>query len=151
MATTANKTKAATTPRIGSTKEVKVAEVAKPTTAVRKGIELVAKVEVPKKAKAVAAKPRKAATKKDSVGAISQPAVVSREWIEHLAYRVGHCVATSMETRYRIGYGRAGVAGTGFLDWKQFRGEPAFRSPRPCKLGAPETRIGCFCARIVDG
>ncbi len=77
MATTANKTKAATTPRIGSTKEVKVAEVAKPTTAVRKGIELVAKVEVPKKAKAVAAKPRKAATKKDSVGAISQPAVVS--------------------------------------------------------------------------
>ena len=87
MATIANKTTAAATPRIGSTKTEKAAEVAKPTTAVRNGIELVAKVESPNKAKAAVTKPRKAATKKDSVGAISQPAVVSRESIEQLAYQ----------------------------------------------------------------
>ena len=86
MATTSNKTTATATPRIGSTKTQKAAEVAKATTTPRKGIELVAKVEAPKKTKA-AAKPRKAATKKDSVAAISQLAVVSRESIEQLAHQ----------------------------------------------------------------
>jgi hypothetical protein len=88
MANTANKTKATATPRIdsASTKKEKAAEVAKTTTTPRKGIALVAKVEAAKKTKA-AAKPRKIATKKDSAIAISQPAVVSREWIEQLAYQ----------------------------------------------------------------
>ena len=40
--------------------------------------------------------------------------------------------------------------GTGFLDWKQFRGEPAFPNPRPCKLGAPANRIGFSRTGIVD-
>jgi hypothetical protein len=65
----------------------KAAEVAKTTTTPRKGIELVAKAEAPKKAKAAAAKPRKTATKKENVVAISQPKVVSREMIEQLAYQ----------------------------------------------------------------
>jgi hypothetical protein len=76
MAHTANKAKATATPRIGSTKKEKAVEVAKPTTASRKGMELVAKVEAPKKTKT--------ATKKDNVIAISQPA---RDVIEQLAYQ----------------------------------------------------------------
>jgi hypothetical protein len=88
MATTANKTEATATPLIGSTKTEMAAEVAKATTTPRKGIELVAKVEAPKKTKA-AAKPHKTktATKKDSLVAISRPAAVSRESIEQLAYQ----------------------------------------------------------------
>jgi hypothetical protein len=86
MANTANNTKATAKPRQASTKKEKVAEVAKTTAKPRKGIELVAKAEAPKKTKA-AAKPRKTATKKDSVIAISQPAIVSRELIEQLAYQ----------------------------------------------------------------
>jgi hypothetical protein len=76
MATTANKTKATATPRIGSTKKEKAIEVAKTTAAPRKGIGLVAKVEAPKKTKT--------ATKEDNVTAISQPA---RDVIEQLAYQ----------------------------------------------------------------
>ena len=86
MATTANKIKATATPRIGSTKTEKAAEVA--TTPDRKGIELVSKVEELKKAKAVAPKPIEAATKKESAVAISQPKVVSREKIEQVAYQI---------------------------------------------------------------
>ena len=82
MADTANKTKAIT-PRQASTKKEKATEVAKPTTTSRKGIELVAKVEAPKKA-TTTAKPRKTATKKDNVIAISQPA---SDVIEQLAYQ----------------------------------------------------------------
>jgi hypothetical protein len=80
------KTNAIATPRQASAKNIKVAEVAKPT--VRKGIELVPKVEELKKAKAVAPKPIEAATKKESVVAISQPKVVSREKIEQVAYQI---------------------------------------------------------------
>jgi hypothetical protein len=76
MADTAKKTKATATPRIGSTKKENAAEVAKPTKASRKIIELVAKVEATKKAKT--------ATKKDNVIAISRPA---RDVIEQLAYQ----------------------------------------------------------------
>jgi hypothetical protein len=65
---------------------MKVAEVAKPTTPVRKEIELVAKVEAPKKTKA-AAKPRKTPTKKENVFAISPPKIVSRDMIEQVAYQ----------------------------------------------------------------
>ena len=83
MVDTAKKTKATATPRQASAKNMKVAEVAKPTTD-RKGIELVPKVEELKKAKAAPAKPSKSATKKDSVIAISQPA---RDVIEQLAYQ----------------------------------------------------------------
>jgi hypothetical protein len=90
MADTAKKTKATATatatPRQASTKKEKAAEVAKPTATPRKGIELVAKVEAPKKTKAVA-KPRKTATKKENVVAISQPKFVSREMIEQVAYQ----------------------------------------------------------------
>ena len=89
MAHTANKTKAATTPRQASTKKEKAIEVAKTTATPRKGIGLVAKDKAPKKTKAlaVAAKPRKTATKKEKLTAISQPNVVSREVIEQLAYQ----------------------------------------------------------------
>ena len=86
MADTVKKTKATATPRQASAKKEKAAEVAKSTTATRKGIELVAKDEAPKKAKA-AVSPRKTATRKDNVAAISQPKVVSREMIEQLAYQ----------------------------------------------------------------
>ena len=84
MADTTNKTKATATPRQASANNVKVAEVAKPTTPDRKGIELVPKVEELKKAKAAPAKPSKTATKKENVTAISQPA---RDVIEQLAYQ----------------------------------------------------------------
>jgi hypothetical protein len=91
MADTAKKTKATATatatPRQASAKKAKDAEVAKPTTAPRKGIEIVAKVEVPKKAKAPAVKPRKTTTKEENVVAISQPKTVSREMIEQVAYQ----------------------------------------------------------------
>ena len=87
MANTANKIKATATPRIGSTKTEKAAEVATPTTPDRKGIELVSKVEELKKAKAVAPKPIEAAPKKENVVAISQPKVVSREVLEQVAYQ----------------------------------------------------------------
>jgi hypothetical protein len=88
MADTVKKTKATATPRQASATNMKVAEVAKPTTSVRKGIELVPKVEELKKAKAASAKPPKTATKKESVVAISQPKVVSREKIEQVAYQI---------------------------------------------------------------
>jgi hypothetical protein len=88
MADTVKKTKATATPRQASTKNMKVAEVAKPTTSVRKGIELVPKVEELKKAIATSAKPSKTAAKKESVVAISQPKVVSREKIEQVAYQI---------------------------------------------------------------
>ena len=87
MADTVKKTKATATPTQASAKNMKVAE-AEPTTPVRKGIELVAKVEVPKKAKAPAVKPSKTATKKENVVSISQPKVVSREMIEQVAYQI---------------------------------------------------------------
>jgi hypothetical protein len=88
MADTVKKTNAIATPRQASAKNIKVAEVATPTTPNRKGIELVSKVEELKKAKAVAPKPIEAATKKESVVAISQPKVVSREKIEQVAYQI---------------------------------------------------------------
>src|ERR1035437_7797886 len=88
MANTANKIKATATPRIGSTKTEKAAEVAKPTTPDRKGIELVPKVEEPNKAKAASAEPPKTATKKENVVSNSQPKVVSREKIEQVAYQI---------------------------------------------------------------
>ena len=88
MADTTNKTKATATPRQASANNVKVAEVAKPTTSVRKEIELVPKVEEPEKAKAASAKPPKTATKEESAGAISQAKVVSREKIEQVAYQI---------------------------------------------------------------
>jgi hypothetical protein len=88
MADTVKKTKATATPRQASAKNKKVAEVAKPTTSVRKGIELVPKVKELKKAKAASAKPPKTAAKKESVVAISQPNVVSREMIEKVAYQI---------------------------------------------------------------
>src|ERR1700694_1799577 len=72
MADTVKKTKATATPKQASAKNVKVAEVAKPTTTHRNGLELVAKVEMPKKAKSPAAKPSKSATKKENVVSISQ-------------------------------------------------------------------------------
>jgi hypothetical protein len=87
MADTANKTKATATPRQASAKNMKVAEVEQPTTD-RKGIELVPKVEEPKKANPAPAKPSKTATKKESVVSISQPTVVSREKIEQVAYQI---------------------------------------------------------------
>ena len=87
MADTVKKTKATATPNQASANKVKVAEVAKPTTPVRKEIELVAKVEVPEKATAAAA-PRNVATKKENVFSISQPKVVSREMIEQVAYQI---------------------------------------------------------------
>ena len=95
MADIVKKTKATATP---SAKNVKVVEAAKATTAVRKGLELVARVEapkvevpnveVPKKAKAQVAKPINTATKKENVVVISQPKVVSREMIEQVAYQI---------------------------------------------------------------
>src|ERR1035438_8713035 len=74
---------ATATPSQASAKNMKVAEVAKPTTE-RKGIELVPKVEELK----APAKPSKTATKKESVVAISQPNFVSRERIEQIAYQI---------------------------------------------------------------
>ena len=88
MADTVKKTRATAKPNQASEKNVKVAEVAEPTTPVRKGIEIVAKVEEPKKVKASAAKPSLAATKKENVVSISQPKVVSREKIEQVAYQI---------------------------------------------------------------
>src|ERR1017187_3726775 len=88
MADTVKKTNAIATPRQASAKNIKVAEVATPTTPDRKGIELVPKVEELKKAKAASAKPSKTATKKESVVAISQPKVVSRETIGKVAYQI---------------------------------------------------------------
>ena len=82
------KTKATATPRQASAKNMKVAEVAKPTTSVRKGIELVPKVEELKKAKAAPAKPSKTTTKKENVVSNSQPKVLSREKIEKVAYQL---------------------------------------------------------------
>ena len=88
MADTVKKTNAIATPLQASAKNIKVAEVATPTTPNRKEIELVPKVEEPEKAKAASAKPPKTATKKESAGAISQPKVVSREKIEQVAYQI---------------------------------------------------------------
>jgi hypothetical protein len=89
MAGIANKTKATAqataTPRQASAKNMKVAEVAKPTTSVRKGIEIVAKIPEPKKAETASAKLNKTVTKKESN---SQPKVVSREKIEQIAYQI---------------------------------------------------------------
>src|ERR1017187_4531868 len=82
MADTVKKTNAIATPRQASAKNIKVAEVATPTTPDRKGIELVSK------AKAVAPKPIEAATKKENVVSNSQPKVVSREKIEQVAYQI---------------------------------------------------------------
>ena len=87
MVDTAKKTKATATPRQASAKNMKVAEVAKPTTD-RKGIELVPKVEELKKAKATPAEPSKTATKKENVVSNSQPEVLSREKIEQVAYQI---------------------------------------------------------------
>src|ERR1035441_6613142 len=87
MADTVKKTTATATPRKASANNVKVAEVAKPTTRDRKGIELVPKVEELKKAKAASAEPPKTATKKENVVSNSQPKVVSREKIEQVAYQ----------------------------------------------------------------
>src|ERR1022692_2072918 len=87
MADTVKKTMATATPRKASAKNMKVAEVANPTTD-RKGIELVPKVEELKKAKAASAKPPKTTTKKENVVPISQPNVVSREMIEKVAYQI---------------------------------------------------------------
>src|ERR1035437_1446453 len=86
MADTVKKTNAIATPRQASAKNIKVAEVAKPT--VRKGIELVPKVEELNKAKAASAKPPETATKKENVVSNSQPKVVSREKIEQVAYQI---------------------------------------------------------------
>jgi Protein of unknown function (DUF2934) len=109
MADTAKKTKATTkvaaqatakataTPRQASAKNVKVAEVAKPTTSVRKGIELVPKVEELKKAKVAPATPKTTA-KKESVVSNSQPKVLSREKIEKVAYQIW------VQLGYRHGY-----------------------------------------------
>jgi uncharacterized membrane protein len=88
LADPVKKTNATATPRQASAKKVKVAEVAKPTAPVRKGIELIAKVEVPKKAKTAAAKPRKVPANKENIVAISQSKVVSREMIEQVAYQL---------------------------------------------------------------
>jgi hypothetical protein len=88
MADTVKKTKATATPRQASANNVKVAEVAKPTTSVRKEIELVPKVEELKKAQAASAKPSKTATKKENVVSNLQPKVVSREKIERVAYQI---------------------------------------------------------------
>lgn len=88
MADTVKKMKAAATPKQRSAKNVKVAEVATPTTPVRKGLELVAKVEVPKKAQITAAQPTKTPTKKENVVVISHLKVVSREMIELVAYQI---------------------------------------------------------------
>lgn len=88
MADTVKKTKATATPRQASAKNMKVAEVAKPTKSVRKGIELVPKVEELETAKAASAKPSKTATKKENVVAIPQSKVVSREMIEQVAYQI---------------------------------------------------------------
>jgi len=82
MANTVKTKKAVAAPRQASAKQEKAAEVAKPTIASPKKIELVAKPEKPK----AATKPRTAAAKKDNVVAISQPAGVSRQMIAQLAY-----------------------------------------------------------------
>jgi len=91
MADTVKKTKAtataSATPNQASAKNMKVAVVAKPTTPVRKEIELVGKVGEQNKAKAAAPKPIQAAAKKEKVVAISQPRIVSREMIEQVAYQ----------------------------------------------------------------
>jgi hypothetical protein len=78
---------ATATPSQASAKNMKVAEVAKPTTD-RKGIELIPKVEELKKSKAEPAKPSKTTTKKENVVSNSQPKVVSREMIEKVAYQI---------------------------------------------------------------
>src|ERR1035441_2991926 len=92
MTDIANKTKATAkataTPRKASAKNMRVAEVATPTTPDRKVIELVPKVDELKKAKAASATPSKTATKKESVVAISKPYVVSRETIEKVAHQI---------------------------------------------------------------
>ena len=88
MVDTVKKTQATATPRKASANNVKGAEVAKPTTSVRKGIELVPKVEELKKAQAASAKPSKTATKKENVVSNLQPKVVSREKIEQVAYQL---------------------------------------------------------------
>jgi len=88
MADTGKKTKATAKstakPKQASAKNVKVAEVAKPKTSDRKGIELVPKVEQSKKDKAAPAK----TTQKENVVTNSQPKAVSREIIEKLAYQI---------------------------------------------------------------
>jgi len=86
MADTAKKTKAAS-PRKASAQKANDVESAKPAkAAARKGIELVPRVEVLKKAKAPSAKSGKTATKKETIVAISQPKVVSQEMIAQVAY-----------------------------------------------------------------
>jgi cytochrome c len=99
MADTPKKTKTAK-PRQASANKTETAEGAKPTKTTRKGIELVADVEKPKKAKA-AAKPRKSAPKNENVVEISQPAAVSREMIAQVAYlnwvRRGHQHGSALE------------------------------------------------------
>ena len=91
MADTVKKTmataKATATPRQASAKNMKVAEVDKPTTD-RKGIELVPKVEEPKKANPAPAEPSKTPTKKENVVAIPKLKVLSREKIEQVAYQM---------------------------------------------------------------
>jgi len=87
MADTVKKTKATAIPRQASAKKEMAAEVAKPTT-VRKGIELVPKVEELKKANATPAEPSKTATKKENAVSNSQPKVVSREKIQQVAYHI---------------------------------------------------------------
>jgi hypothetical protein len=79
--------KATATPKQASAKNVKVAEVAKPTTE-RKGIELVPKVGELKKTQAAPAQPTKTAPKKENVVVSSQPKVLSREKIEQVAYQI---------------------------------------------------------------
>jgi len=86
MADSANKTKATARPRQASTNKEAAAEVAMPTKTSREGIEPVAKVEAPKKA---AAKPRKAATKKDDVIAIEQLAY--QYWVQR-GYKHGYAL-----------------------------------------------------------
>jgi hypothetical protein len=92
MANTVKKTKATAkanaTPRQASAKNMKVAEVAKPTTSVRKGIELVPKVDELKTSQAASARPSKTTTKKENVVSNSQPKVLAREKIEQVAYQI---------------------------------------------------------------
>jgi hypothetical protein len=87
MPDTAKKAKVAT-PRQAPAKSAKDAEIAKPTKAARKGIELVAKVEAPKKAKAAAKKPNGKVAKQESAVSISEPKTVSQETIEQVAYQI---------------------------------------------------------------
>lgn len=89
MADTAKKTKSTATPRQASAVKAKDAEGSKPTKAkARNGIELVAKVEKPKKTRTAATMPRKTTPKKEKVVEISQLVIVSQEMIERAAYQL---------------------------------------------------------------